>query len=97
MALTPWMLDLILAGIAVEAALGTALLVRFRRRWLVRPFLWFLLSGAALMAALRTVLAAAGEPVALTGPAPAFMLASLLGHLLAIVGVLRATPKDENA
>lgn len=97
MALTPWMLDLILAGIAVEGALGTALLVRFGRRRLVRPFLWFLLSGAALMAALRTVLAAGGHPVPLMGPVPALLLASLLGHLLAIGGALRATPKDENA
>ncbi|MEM7766553.1 MAG: hypothetical protein AAF253_03590, partial [Pseudomonadota bacterium] len=88
MTITPWMIDAILVGIAVEFGVGAVWLRRLQRPGLVPAFGWFLLSGAALMLALRIVLAGDGGD----GLIAAALLASLISHGLAIASVIRAAP-----
>lgn len=79
-AITPWMIDLVLAGIAAEAVLISALLVRAGRTDWLAPLLWFLASGALLMLALRLALSGLTGPI-LTLP----LLTSLITHIMVIV------------
>jgi len=55
-----WLVDLILAGVALEAS-GLALWLRRRgQRRLIRPVLLFLASGTAMLIAVRLALTGAG-------------------------------------
>lgn len=77
MILAPWMLDLVIAGIAAEFALLAFLLARAGHgRWMI-PLGWFLLSGALLIGALRLSLANAA-PGLIALP----LAASLFTHVL---------------
>ena len=83
--LSPLLIDGILVGIGIELAGLTAVLFRTgRRRW-IPPMVAFLLSGAALMLALR---------FALSGASPMLIQASMavsgLMHILTLWLVVRA-------
>ncbi|MFN7164302.1 MAG: hypothetical protein ACK4P2_05730 [Hyphomonas sp.] len=75
MTLEPWMFDLVLIGVAAEFALLALLLARSGHRAWAWPLLWFLVSGALLMAAVRG--AVAGVPDAVVG---GVLFVSLLTH-----------------
>lgn len=78
--ISPWMIDLVIAGIAFELVVLVILLrQRHQSRWSI-PLFWFLLSGALLMVAIR--LAVSGE--AATGLAAA-LIASFVTHALFLV------------
>lgn len=84
MPVEPWMIDLILAGIAVEFVAGAYLFRRSGRPHLIAPFGWFLVSGGALMMAVRMAL------TGVAGPAlAAAMLVSLVTHILSLLGIYR--------
>ncbi|MFN7056303.1 hypothetical protein [Hyphomonas sp.] len=85
--LAPWMLDLVMLGVAAEFAALAWILYRLRRgRW-IAPLGWFLLSGALLIGALRLSLSgAAGEVIALP------LAASLVTHILMLRAVWKQIP-----
>jgi hypothetical protein len=75
MTLEPWMFDLVLIGVAGEFALLAFLLARSgHRRW-AWPLMWFLISGALLMAAVRSAVSEAQD-----GVVGGVLFASLLTH-----------------
>lgn len=76
MTLAPWMFDIVLLGVAAEFVLVTYLLVRSGHRPWAVPVLWFLVSGALLMAAVRFAVSGAGHPL-IAG----ILMVSLLTHL----------------
>jgi hypothetical protein len=76
MNLEPWMFDLVLVGVAAEFALLAFLLARSGHRPWAWPLMWFLISGALLMAAVRSVVAEAPDMVV-----AGVLLVSLLTHL----------------
>ena len=76
MALKPWMFYAVLIGVAAEFVLLAFLLARTGRRAWAWPLFWFLLSGALLMAAVRS--AVSGAPHAVIG---GVLFISLLTHL----------------
>lgn len=87
MTIAPWMLDLVLIGIAAEFALIAYLLVRSGYRPWAGPVLWFLISGALLMWAVRLALAGDGHP--LIGAALALSLVTHLACLWTAWRLLR--------
>lgn len=76
MTLEPWMFDLVLVAVAAEFALLAFLLARSGHPPWAWPLLWFLISGALLMAAVRSVVAEAPDMVVAS-----VLLVSLLTHL----------------
>jgi hypothetical protein len=75
MTLEPWMFDLVLIGVAGEFALLALLLARRGHRPWAWPLMWFLISGALLMAAVRSALSEAPD-----GMVGGVLFASLLTH-----------------
>lgn len=76
MRLEPWMFDLVLLGIAAEALILSIGLRRAEAgRW-AAPLFWFLVSGALLMASVRSAIASAPHEL-IAG----LLLLSLLTHL----------------
>ncbi len=76
MTISPWMLDLVSAGIVLEFLLLAYLAQRRgAARW-VLPLFWFLLSGLLLMQSVRAALA--GSPDIVLG---GLLVASLVTHL----------------
>lgn len=61
MTLHPWMLDLVLVAVAAEFGLLAVWLARAGHRPWIWPLSWFLISGALLMAAVRSVVAEAPD------------------------------------
>ncbi len=76
MTLEPWMFDLVLLGVAAELALLAFLLVRSGHRAWAWPLMWFLISGALLMAAVRSAISEAPDVVV-----GGVLMASLVTHL----------------
>jgi hypothetical protein len=82
---TPALVDLIVAAVALELAGATALLWRARlTRWLTPLFL-YLASGACLLLALRAALSGAGSDWI-----AAALLASLVAHGASLIWAWRA-------
>ncbi len=76
MMLAPWMFDLVIAGVAAEF-LGLAfLLARAGQKPWAWPLFWFLVSGALLMAAVRSAIAGLPHPVI-----GGVLIVSLLTHV----------------
>lgn len=75
MTLEPWMFDLVLIAVAGEFALLGLMLARRGHRLWAWPLMWFLISGALLMAAVRSALSEA--PDEMVG---GMLFASLLTH-----------------
>ncbi len=76
MTLQPWMFDLVIAGVAAEFLALSFLLARAGHRPWAWPLFWFLLSGALLMAAVRSALAGVPHPVI-----GGVLIVSLLTHV----------------
>ena len=71
----PWMFDFVIAGVASEFLLLAFLLTRAGRTPWAWPLFWFLLSGALLMAAVRSTLEGLPHPVI-----GGILIVSLLTH-----------------
>ncbi|MFN4225892.1 MAG: hypothetical protein ACK4HR_06200 [Hyphomonas sp.] len=76
MLLERWMFDLVILGIAAEGLLIRGLLRRSGAGAWARPALWFLVSGALLMLAVRSAITGAAHSV-ISG----LLAASLVTHL----------------
>jgi hypothetical protein len=76
MTLESWMFDLVILGVAAEFLLLAFLLARAGRKSWAWPLFWFLLSGALLMAAVRSTLAGLPHPVI-----GGILIVSLLTHV----------------
>ncbi len=76
MKLEPWMFDLVLLGVAGEFALLAFLLASSGYRPWAWPLMWFLISGALLMAAVRSAVSEAPDLVV-----AGVLVASLLTHV----------------
>jgi|GEM_PF-5337605 len=77
--LTPWMIDAILLLVVVEFFVFRALLIKADARKFIAPLLFFLLSGALLLVALRLTMTGA-QPLL----APLALLLAGLAHLATI-------------
>ncbi|MFN4024792.1 MAG: hypothetical protein ACK4MQ_08165 [Hyphomonas sp.] len=80
--IAPWMIDLVIAGMAAEFILIAAALVLTGRRTWIAPVFWFLASGALLLIAVRFALA--GQESACIGTA---LIAAFATHILLLVTV----------
>ncbi len=63
MTLEPWMFDLVLLGVAIEFVGVAYLLARSGQKPWAWPLMWFLISGALLMAAVRSAISEAPDVV----------------------------------
>lgn len=80
--IAPWMIDLIIAGMAAEFILIAAGLAYAGQRAWIGPVVWFLASGALLLLAVRFALA--GQESAYIGTA---LIAAFATHILLLVAV----------
>jgi hypothetical protein len=76
MRLEPWMFDIVLLGIAAEALILSIGLRRAKAERWAAPLIWFLMSGALLMASVRCAIASVPHEL-IAG----LLLLSLLTHL----------------
>lgn len=84
MQLQTWMFDAVIVGVAAEFGLLALLLARAGLREWIWPLFWFLLSGALLMASVRSALSGVPHPVIGT-----VLFISLLTHVACLLSAWR--------
>lgn len=82
--ISPWVLDLILIGVAAEFAILYVLLKTYNAGFLIQPLFFFLLSGAFLLFAVRLMLSSVD--LMWIG---ATLFAALVSHLLLLSWAVR--------
>lgn len=86
--ISPAMLDLIVAGVVLEAGALAALALKLGKSWLIAPLTAFLAAGAALMFAVRLVLSGAAEPFV-----GAALISGFGAHVACIALLFRRAPR----